>query len=111
MNNIWPKIFVIGYGEDARTLAMFCAINIRWALFQKRQSIKCEPMACVEIGYDGNLKKQLQKANKFLADYVVILKDEENAIIKDMKTGQQQDIKSAYLADEFQRLMEEEFYA
>ena len=67
-------------------------------------------MACVEVGQDGNLRKQLEKANKFKADYAVILKDADNSAIKDMHTGEQRDMPCAYLGDEFGRLMEERFY-
>lgn len=85
-------------------------LSIRQSLFQKRQSIGCHAMASVEVAQDGNLKKQLEKANKFKADYVVILKDVDSSAIKDMRTGQQRDMPSAWLADELGRLMEERFY-
>ncbi len=110
MTEIWPKIFIIGYGENARASTLMPALNIRQSVLQKRQSIGCQTVASVEVGADGNLKKQLEKANKFKADYAVILKDEEKSAIKDMKTGEQRDIPSAWLGDEFERLMEERFY-
>lgn len=110
MNEVWPRIYVIGYGENARGTTLPVATTIRMAVFNKRQYIGCQAMASVEVGMDGNLKKQLEKANKFKADYAVILKDAENSAIKDMHTGEQRDMPSAWLADEFGRLMEERFY-
>lgn len=110
MSEIWPRIFVIGYGENTYSSALMPATAIRQSVFQKYQFIGCQAMASVEIGRDGKLKKQLEKANKFKADFAVILKDEESCAIKNMKTGELIEMPSAWLAGEFGRLMEERFY-
>lgn len=50
----------------------------------------------VECGYDGSLKSQMRRADKLQAKQVVIIGEEEvkkeMAILKDMKTGQQEEI-------------------
>ena len=110
MSEIWPRIFVIGYGENARAATLLPATAIRQSVLQKRESIGCQAMASVEVGADGNLKKQLEKANKFKADYAFILKDADNSSVKDMRNGEQRDIPIACLAEVFGRIMEDRFY-
>ncbi len=107
--NIWPKIFVIGYGDDAIIKALKVADTIRHFIFDKYQSLQIRPIPCIEVCRDGNVKKQIEKADKGHATHVVIMRNEETSAIKDMQTGEQHEMPSACVADEFCRLMEERY--
>jgi histidyl-tRNA synthetase len=107
--NIWPVIFVIGHGDSPRREALMLATAIRSAVFEKRCSLQIQPVPSVEVCVDANLKKQLEKANKRNATHVVMMRDGETSAMKDMVTGEQREMPSAWIADEFCRLMEERY--
>ena len=56
----------------------------------------------VDLGYSGNLKKRLDRANKAGATAAVIL-DGDSATVRDMETGEQTDVALAGLEDHLQR--------
>ena len=54
----------------------------------------------------SNLKKEISRANSNKSSHVVIMKNETDVIIKDMKIGEQRETKADYLGDEFSEIME-----
>jgi histidyl-tRNA synthetase len=57
----------------------------------------------IELGYSGNLKRRLQRANKINARAAVILGDDEiakqAAAVRDLDSGEQAEIPLASLAE------------
>lgn len=85
-------IAVIPLGEDTNEKAMEIAYKLRLAGFRVEQS------------YSGNMKKRLEKANKFKAVKAVIIGSDEIArgevTLKDFDSGEQKNVS-------FERLIEE----
>jgi histidyl-tRNA synthetase len=61
----------------------------------------------VDLGYSGNLKKRLDKANKANAAAAVIIGEDEMAkgaaTVKDMETGEQTEVPLSSLEDHLAR--------
>ena len=92
MRRIKRPIAVIPLGEDTNEKAMEIAYKLRLAGFRVEQS------------YSGNMKKRLEKANKFKAIKAVIIGSDEIArgevTLKDFDSGEQKNVS-------FERLIEE----
>jgi histidyl-tRNA synthetase len=90
-----PAIAVIPVGKDAEAEAMILALQLRRAGFP------------VDLGYSGNLKKRLNRANKANALAAVLMGDEELsngvATVRDMKTGEQTEVGLSKLEDHLAR--------
>ena len=90
-----PAIAVIPVGKDAEAEAMILALQLRRAGFP------------VDLGYSGNLKKRLNRANKANAPAAVLMGDEELsngvATVRDMKTGEQTEVGLSKLEDHLAR--------
>jgi histidyl-tRNA synthetase len=90
-----PAIAVIPVGEDAEAEALIQAQRLRHAGFG------------VDLGFSGNLKKRLDKANKARAAAAVILGPDELAkdvaTVRDMETGEQTEVPLSSLQDHLAR--------
>jgi histidyl-tRNA synthetase len=84
-------IAVIPDGDDTRSQALSLAQQLRRSGFT------------IDLGYSGNLKKRLNRADKAGASAAVILKGEDSATVRDMETGEQTDVVLAGLEDHLQR--------
>lgn len=84
-------VALIPLGEKAEAVALKLAQTLRHAGFN------------VDLGYSGNLKKRLARANKVRARAAVILGDDELARdaagVRDLDAGTQQDVPLAALAE------------
>ncbi len=110
MEKCWPRIRLIGYGEEWKENALRTAINIRFATHQKYQSLNFGSLPCVEIALSPNRKKEMQKAVKDNMTHVVFLEPENESSVKDLKTREQKLMKTSHLGDYFAKLMEENGY-
>ena len=85
-------IAVIPLGEDTNEKAMEIAYKLRLAGFRVEQS------------YSGNMKKRLEKANKFKALKAVIIGSDEIArgevTLKDFDSGEQKNVSFEHLIEE-----------
>ncbi|MBR1649148.1 MAG: histidine--tRNA ligase [Alphaproteobacteria bacterium] len=88
-------IAVIPTGEDVEDEALLTSHSLRLAGFT------------VEMGYSGNLKKRMIKANKANACKAVIIGSDEltkgEVVIKDLDSGEQKNIKRDNLIEELQK--------
>jgi histidyl-tRNA synthetase len=84
-------IAVIPGGEDTRSQALSLAQQLRRGGFT------------IDLGYTGNLKKRLNRADKAGASAAVILKGQDTATVRDMETGEQTDVALAGLEDHLQQ--------
>jgi len=77
-------IVVIPIGDAAATAALQLTQQLRGAGFT------------IDLGYSGNMKKRLNRANKAGAQAVLILGEDElvknNVTVRDMKTGEQNEV-------------------
>jgi histidyl-tRNA synthetase len=84
-------IALVPLGKPAEMLALRLAQSLRRAGF------------AIELGYSGNLKRRLQRANKINARAAVILGDDEiakqAAAVRDLDSGEQAEIPLASLAE------------
>ncbi|HXE28396.1 MAG TPA: histidine--tRNA ligase [Stellaceae bacterium] len=84
-------IALVPLGKPAEMLALRLAQSLRQAGFH------------IELGYSGNLKRRLQRANKINARAAVILGDDEiakqAAAVRDLDSGDQAEIPLASLAE------------
>lgn len=84
-------IALVPLGKPAEMLALRLAQSLRRAGFT------------IELGYSGNLKRRLQRANKIHARAAVILGDDEiakqAAAVRDLDSGEQAEIPLASLAE------------
>jgi histidyl-tRNA synthetase len=84
-------IVLVPLGKPAEMLALRLAQSLRRAGF------------AIELGYSGNLKRRLQRANKINARAAVILGDDEiakqAAAVRDLDSGEQAEIPLASLAE------------
>ena len=84
-------IALVPLGKPAEMLALRLAQSLRRAGFH------------IELGYSGNLKRRLQRANKINARAAVILGDDEiakqAAAVRDLDSGDQAEIPLASLAE------------
>jgi len=91
------KISIIPIGIENNILCMKLANE----LINKNISI--------DMGYSGNLKKRLKQANKVSAHYAVIIGNEEvennNAIIRNLETGSQDNIKLEKLVKHIEKIL------
>ncbi|NQV85220.1 MAG: histidine--tRNA ligase [Rhodospirillales bacterium] len=88
-------ISVIPVGDEAKAEALILALQLRRAGFS------------VDLGFSGNLKKRLNRANNANARAAVLLGEEELArgvaTVRDMKTGEQTEIGLSALEDHLAR--------
>jgi histidyl-tRNA synthetase len=84
-------IALVPLGKPAEMLALRLAQSLRHAGFH------------IELGYSGNLKRRLQRANKINARAAVILGDDEiakqAAAVRDLDSGDQAEVPLAALAE------------
>jgi histidyl-tRNA synthetase len=84
-------IALVPLGKPAEMLALRLAQSLRRAGFS------------IELGYSGNLKRRLQRANKINARAAVILGDDEiakqAAAVRDLDSGEQAEVPLASLAE------------
>lgn len=84
-------IALVPLGKPAEMLALRLAQSLRHAGFH------------IELGYSGNLKRRLQRANKINARAAVILGDDEiakqAAAVRDLDSGEQAEIPLSSLAE------------
>jgi histidyl-tRNA synthetase len=84
-------VAVVPAGDDAALPALKLAEELRRAGF------------VVELGYSGNMRKRLQRANKANARVAVILGETElargAAVLRDLDKGEQEEVPLAELAD------------
>jgi len=84
-------ISVIPIGEQAEAEAIKIATDLRNKDFY------------VDLGYSGNLKKRLQKANKINAQWAIIIGEEELAknivILRDLDSGEQKEVDILNICD------------
>jgi histidyl-tRNA synthetase len=89
-------IVVVPVGEAAQPVAMKLAHDLRHAGF------------VVELGYSGNLKKRLQRANRMNARAALLLGEEElaagSATLRDLDSGEQELVSLDVLAERLSRL-------
>ena len=89
-------IVVVPVGEAAQPVAMKLAHDLRHAGF------------VVELGYSGNLKKRLQRANRMNARAALLLGEEElaagSASLRDLDSGEQELVSLDVLAERLSRL-------
>jgi histidyl-tRNA synthetase len=89
-------IVVVPVGEAAQPVALKLTQELRRAGF------------AVELGYTGNLKKRLQRANKMNARAAVLLGDDElaagSATLRDLDSGEQELVSLNSLAERLSRL-------
>jgi len=85
-------IALVPLGKPAEMLALRLAQSLRRAGFH------------IELGYSGNLKRRLQRANKINARAAVILGDDEiakqAAAVRDLDSGEQAEVPLASLAEQ-----------
>ena len=90
-----PAIAIIPVGDDAEAEAQAQAARLRHAGFT------------VDLGFSGNLKKRLDRANKANAAAAVILGPDElakgAATVRDMETGEQTEVPLSSLQDHLAR--------
>ena len=90
-----PAIAIIPVGDDAEAEAQAQAARLRHAGFT------------VDLGFAGNLKKRLDRANKANAAAAVILGPDElakgAATVRDMETGEQTEVPLSSLQDHLAR--------
>jgi histidyl-tRNA synthetase len=88
-------IAVIPVGDEAKAEALILALQLRRAGF------------AVDLGYSGNLKKRLIRANKAKACAAVLMGEEELArgiaTVRDMETGEQTEVGLSALEDHLAR--------
>ncbi|MDD9876846.1 MAG: His/Gly/Thr/Pro-type tRNA ligase C-terminal domain-containing protein, partial [Magnetovibrio sp.] len=88
-------VVVIPIGEEAEREALAVTQELRRAGF------------VTEMGYSGNMKKRINRANKANASAVVILGEDELAkdvaTVRDMETGEQAEAPLASLVDHLVR--------
>ncbi|MEQ9608923.1 MAG: His/Gly/Thr/Pro-type tRNA ligase C-terminal domain-containing protein, partial [Kiloniellaceae bacterium] len=89
-------VVVVPVGEAAQATALTVAQDLRHAGF------------VVELGYSGNLKKRLQRANKMNARAALLFGEEElaagNATLRDLDSGEQELVSLNSLAERLSRL-------
>jgi len=89
-------VVVVPVGEAAQATALKVAQDLRHAGF------------VVELGYSGNLKKRLQRANKMNARAALLFGEEElaagNATLRDLDSGEQELVSLNSLAERLSRL-------
>jgi histidyl-tRNA synthetase len=89
-------IVVVPVGEAAQPVAMKLAHDLRHAGF------------VVELGYSGNLKKRLQRANRMNARAALLLGEVElaagSATLRDLDSGEQELVLLDVLAERLSRL-------
>jgi histidyl-tRNA synthetase len=89
-------IVVVPVGEAAQPTALQVAQDLRHAGF------------VVDLGYSGNLKKRLQRANKMNARAALLFGDDElaagNATLRDLDSGDQELVPLNSLAERLSRL-------
>ncbi|MEO3427216.1 histidine--tRNA ligase [Pelagibius sp. CAU 1746] len=89
-------VAVVPVGEAAQATALKVAQDLRHAGF------------VVELGYSGNLKKRLQRANKMNARAALLFGDEElaanSATLRDLDSGEQELVPLNSLAERLSRL-------
>jgi histidyl-tRNA synthetase len=89
-------IAVVPVGEAAQLTALKVAQDLRHAGF------------AVELGYSGNLKKRLQRANKMNARAALLFGEEElaagSATLRDLDSGEQELVSLDRLAERLSRL-------
>jgi len=89
-------IAVVPVGEAAQATALKVTQDLRHAGF------------AVELGYSGNLKKRLQRANKMNARAALLFGDEElaagSATLRDLDSGEQELVSLDVLAERLSRL-------
>ena len=90
-----PAIAVVPIGEAAELEALLLVQRLR----QSKLS--------ADLGYSGNLKKRLSRANRLGAEIAVILGEDElakgAATVRDMKTGEEKEVKLSELEDHLTR--------
>ncbi|MBT6405988.1 MAG: histidine--tRNA ligase [Rhodospirillaceae bacterium] len=88
-------IAMIGLGDEAEVKALTLTQQLRHAGFR------------VELGYSGNMKKRMKRANNVNAAAAVIIGDDELAknvaTVRDMETGDQLEVPLASLEDHLAR--------
>jgi histidyl-tRNA synthetase len=88
-------IAVVPVGDAAQPIALKVAQDLRHAGF------------VVELGYSGNLKKRLQRANKMHARAALLFGDEElaagSATLRDLDSGEQELVSLESLAERLSR--------
>ncbi len=100
--NVFPPaerkldLYLIGLGEQARS----------WC-FRQAQQLRRQGLVC-ELDYQGrSLKAQMRDANKLGAAFVIIVGEEElnrqAAVLKQMETGEQEEVPMPVLADALQK--------
>ena len=89
-------IAVVPVGDDAQATALRLTQQLRHDGF------------VVELGYSGNLKKRLQRANKMNARAALLLGEEElaadSATLRDLDSGEQELVKLTSLTERLSRL-------
>jgi histidyl-tRNA synthetase len=84
-------IALVPLGKSAELLALQLAQSLRRGGFH------------IELGYSGNLKRRLQRANKISARAAIILGDDEIAkqvaAVRDLDSGEQAEVPIAALAE------------
>ena len=84
-------VVIIPMGEVAESRAQVLADELRYAAYR------------VEVGFSGNLKKRLNRANKQNACAAIIMGDDElaanSATLRDLASGEQELVKLDTLAD------------
>lgn len=109
MTEKWPHVFIIGAGTTPRMDALRLALDVRHIAFVKFQTLNVKSVPCVEVAADGNVKKWMGKANQMGATHCVVMKDAGASALRDMASGEQREMPSAWIGDEFGRLMEERY--
>ena len=92
-----PRVIaVVPVGEAAQPMALKVTQDLRHAGF------------VVELGYSGNLKKRMQRANKMNARAALLFGDEElaaeSATLRDLDSGEQELVKITSLTERLSRL-------
>lgn len=98
------------YDGDIKSLAPIAMVPLGDACEKKAIEIAQQLRKagfCIDLGYSGNMKKRMNRANKAGAVAVVILGDDELgqgvATVRDMETGDQTPVGLDHLADHLAR--------
>jgi len=98
------KIAVIPFEEIGAESTLLITAVLRNELYAHQRSTRIKGNYAVEILWQGNLKKRMERAAQRGATHVLILGPDEVArdacIIKNMKTGEQREVALDYLKDE-----------